>query len=279
MERRCFLLFKKVLVLLLCVSVLVLSYFVFFDKEEVTEDTFYIESGLSDSSVEELLLKDFEQNTELTVGQLLVFYSRLYGNNVSTYKEAQDFCVLKEIYLPSDLVYDSKAWETLWRESVLGNTVFKKVNDDTYAISLIQDYLTIYLNEQGYNLIKQGLIPPQLYFYSPFSGIEDFEEINLSKKATLGFALEFLMDMECEEDRMAIIHNIIKTRIEEITNKPETEWTTNEISLYNYYSLSYFGEYSYLKSEGLLTDIEVGDLTKPILISDFVIMVNKVLEA
>ena len=117
-----------------------LSYFVFLDKDKVTEDTFYIESGLEGSSVEELLLTDFEQNTELTVGQLLVFYSRLYGNNVSTYKEAQEFCVLKEIYLPSDLVYDSKAWESLWRESVLGNTVFEKVNNDTYAIHHYGEY-------------------------------------------------------------------------------------------------------------------------------------------
>ena len=271
--------FKKVLVLFLLISVLVLSYFVFFDKDETVEDTFFIVDGVNGSSVEELLLTDFEQNTELTVGQLLVFYSRVYGNNVTTFDEAKEFCVLKDIYLPSDLVYDSKDWEKLWRESVLGNTVFEKVNEDTYAISLIQNYLTIYLNEQGYNLIKQGLIPPQLYFYSPFSGIEDFEEINLSKKATLGFALEFLMSMECEEDRSAVIHSIIKNRIETITGIVEEDWTTNEISLYNYYGLSYYGEYNYLKSKGLLTDIQVGDLTKPVLISDFIIMVNKVLGA
>lgn len=270
---------KKFFVVILIISTFLLSYAVFFDRKSEPENTFYIEGELKDKDIKYLLMTDFEKNTDLTVGQLLIFYSRLYGNNVSEYKEAQEFCELKEIYLPSDLVYDKLAWESLWRESVLGNTVFEKVNDDTYAIPLIPQYLTIYLNEQGYNLIKQGLIPPQLYFYSPFSSISDFEEINLNKKANLGFVLEILMSIECDEDRKEVIRNIIVDRIESLTGIPESEWTLNEISLYNYYSLSYFGEYSYLKSKGLITDIEIGDLTKSVTASDFIIMLKKILEA
>ena len=174
---------------------------------------------------------------------------------------------------------DVEEWELLWRNSVLSNTVFEKVNDDTYAIPLIPQYLTIYLNSQGYNLIKQGLIPPQLYFYSPFSGIEDFEEINLNKKANLGFILEILMDIECDEsiDRRVTLHNLITERIEEITLVEEENWTANEKALYNYYSLSYYGEFRYLKEKGYIDSIEVDDLTKSITVQDFIVLVNKVL--
>ena len=249
-------------------------YFLLKDEEPVADD-FYIESGLYSTDIETLLMTDFKNNTDLTVGQLLVFYSRLFGNNVRTYKEAQDFAVLRELYLPSDLVYDVAEWENLWRTTVLGNTVFEKVNEDTYAIPLIPKYLTIYLNEQGYKLIKQGLIPPQLYFYSPFSGITDFEEINLNKKATVGFALEVLMSIENDGDRKEIIHNNIKNRIEEIMNIEEENWTINEKYLYNYYSLSYYGEFKYFKEKGYIDSIELDDLTKPITIDDFLVLVKR----
>ena len=255
------------------------SYIIFIDNEKVDEDTFYIKEGVESTNLETLLMTDFEQNTDVTVGQALVFYSRLYGNNIKTYEEAQNYAVLKNIYLPSDLVYDVEEWELLWRNSVLSNTVFEKVNDDTYAIPLIPQYLTIYLNSQGYNLIKQGLIPPQLYIYSPFSGIEDFEEINLNKKANLGFILEILMDIECDEsiDRRVTLHNLITERIEEITLVEEENWTANEKALYNYYSLSYYGEFRYLKEKGYIDSIEVDDLTKSITVQDFIVLVNKVL--
>lgn len=270
---------KKVLLAVLIIFTCITSYLVFFDKKDIEEDTFYIEKGVETSDVETLLMTDFEQNVDLTVGQLLVFYSRLYGNNIETYEEAKKFAVLRNIYLPSDLVYDTEEWELLWRNTVLGNTVFEKVNDDTYAIPLIPEYLTIYLNEQGYNLIKQGLIPPQLYFYSPFSGIENFEDINLNKKATVGFVLEILMSIELKDnlDRRDILHNIIKDRIEEITLVEEENWTSNEIALYNYYSLSYYGEFKYMKNQGYIDSIEIDDLTKSITPSDFIVLLNKVL--
>ena len=271
--------FKKVLVALLIIFCCVTSYLVFFDNKEGKEDTFFIENGVENTNIETLLMTDFEQNADVSVGQLLVFYSRLYGNNIKTYEDAQNYAVLKNIYLPSDLVYDTEEWELLWRNTVLGNTVFEKVNEDTYAIPLIPQYLTIYLNEQGYNLIKQGLIPPQLYFYSPFSGIEDFEEINLNKKVTLGFVLEILMSIECDEsiDRRVTLHNIIKDRIEEITKVEEENWTSNGKALYNYYSLSYYGEFRYMKDKGYIDSIEIDDLTKSITVQDFIVLVNKVI--
>lgn len=272
-------LLKKVLILILAFIALIFSYLFFFNDKEVTQDTFEMKTDLQSETVESLLLTGFEQNSELTVGQLLVFYSRLYGNDVKTYREAQDFCVLKNIYLPSDLIYNAKDWENLWRDIVLGNTVFEKVNEDIYAISLIKGYLTIYLNEQGYDLIKQGLIPPQLYFYSPFSSLNDLEEINLNKKADWGFALELLMSVECDdENRNQIIRDIIVNKIESLTYVEEADWGTNEIALYNYYSLSYYGEYSYLKDKGYIEKISVEDLTKPVSISDFIILSKRIIK-
>ena len=53
---------------------------------ESLEDTFYIKEGVESTNLETLLMTDFEQNTDVTVGQVLVFYSRLYGNNIKTYE-------------------------------------------------------------------------------------------------------------------------------------------------------------------------------------------------
>lgn len=269
--------FKKVTVLTCVFIMFLFSCFLIFNKREKVEDSLYIETGIENKTFQELLTINFEDNHDLTVGQLLVFFSRLYGNNVSSYEEALKFCNLKGIYLPSDLVYNRDDWEKTWRETVLGNTIFEKVNDDTYAISLIQGYLTIYLNEQGYSLIKQGLIPPQLYFYSPFSGIEDLDIMNLNKKATLGFTFEVLMSIDCELDRKQLLHDIVAQRIELLTGIEEKDWGENEISLYNYYSLSYYGEYSYLKAKGYLDNINVEDLPNSILISDFLVLLNKII--
>ena len=125
---------KKILIILAILG-FSLCFFIFKVNPNKNVDTFYIEQGLENETLETFLVKDFENNSELTVGQLLVFYSRLFGNNVSTFQEAQEFCELKNIYLPSDLVYDEEAWEELWRNIVLGNTVFEKKNENTYAIN------------------------------------------------------------------------------------------------------------------------------------------------
>ncbi len=264
---------KKVCMILTFFIILLGVYFLAPNEKE---DTLFIEEGLEGASIESLLIKDFEKNEEVTVGQLLVFYSRLFGNNVSTYEEAKEFCVLKNIYLPSDLVYSTEEWEELWRDIVLGNTIFEK-KGETYAINLINGYLTIYLNEQGYELIKKGMIPPQLYFYSPFSGIADLEEINLNKKATLGFVLDVLMSVDCEENKRAILHSIVSERILELTGKEEKDWTDAEIALYDYYSLSYYGEYIYLKDKGIIDEIELSKLSLPLSVSDFIVIANRIL--
>ena len=115
---------------------------------------------------------------------------------------------------------------------------FEEVNENTYSITLIQGYLKIYLNQQGYDLIKKGLIPPHLYFYSPFSSIKDLEEVNLNKNATLGFALETLMAIIYkDENRKEVLHDLIANQVESLTNIDEKDWTSTEIAIYNYYSL------------------------------------------
>ena len=269
---------KKILIILAILG-FSFCFFIFKVNPDKNVDTFYIEQGLENETLETFLVKDFENNSELTVGQLLVFYSRLFGNNVSTFQEAQEFCELKNIYLPSDLVYDEEAWEELWRNIVLGNTVFEKKNENTYAINLIPGYLTIYLNEQGYKFVKQGLIPPQLYFYSPFSGIKDLEEINLNKKANLGFVFYILMSVECNEgNKKEILHDIISEKIELLTGKSEDDWTDTEISLYNYYSLSYYGEYIYLKEQGYIEEMDLSNLALSVKVSDFMIMINRIVK-
>ena len=85
---------KKVCIILTFFIILLGVYFLTPNEKE---DTLFIEEGLEGASIESLLIKDFEKNEEVTVGQLLVFYSRLFGNNVSTYEEAKEFCVLKNI--------------------------------------------------------------------------------------------------------------------------------------------------------------------------------------
>ena len=121
------------------------------------------------------------------------------------------------------------------------------------------------------------MIPPQLYFYSPFSGIADLEEINLNKKATLGFVLDVLMSVDCEENKRAILHLIVSERILELTGKEEKDWTDAEIALYDYYSLSYYGEYIYLKDKGIIDEIELSKLSLPLSVSDFIVIANRIL--
>ena len=122
------------------------------------------------------------------------------------------------------------------------------------------------------------MIPPQLYFYSPFSGVKDLEEINLNKKATLGFTLEVLMSIECKENKKDILHSIISNRIIELTTKEEKDWTDAEIALYDYYSLSYYGEYIYLKNKGIIEEIDLSQLSSSLSVSDFIVIANRTIE-
>jgi hypothetical protein len=180
-----------ILLLSLSISILGIKYR---NNNSNEVESLLLNDKLNNSSAEVVLMSGFEANEYLTVGQLLVFYSRILGKDVATVDEAKIVCNDTSIYLPSDLVYDVTAWENLWRDIATGKIVFEKTNENTYAINLIQGYLKIYLNQQGYDLLKKGLIPPQLYFYSAFSNVGDLEEISLNKNASLGFVLDVLMD-------------------------------------------------------------------------------------
>ena len=227
--------------------------------------------NFEESSIKDLLTYDFEDNEYVTVRQALTFYNRMQGRNVSNIEEVLQYAESDGIYLPSDLVYDTKSWEIMWREILLGNTVFEKVNDYTYSIVLIQGYLKIYLNEQGYSLIKQGLIPAQLYMYSPFTNISDLDKLNLDKNASMGFLLEILMRLEytSQEDRLETIRKSVISKIEELTNKQEEDWQMSEINLYDYYGISYYGEYKYLLDNGYLKNIDIKDLMSDVSPNDF----------
>lgn len=271
---------KKKTLLLFFMIILTFFIYTFYSRPDVEGvDTLYIDKNFEEESIEGLLRTDFENNETLTVGQLLVFYNRLLGNNVEDYQQAIDFCYDNDVFLPSDLVYNLDDWELLWRDIVLGNTVFEQVNEKTYSITLIPGSLKIYLNQQGYDLIKQGLIPPHLYFYSPFSTIKDLEIINLNRKASIGFALEVLMNIEYEkQNRLQILRELVIQQVQELVGVEEENWTNIEINLYNYYSLSYFGEFSYFKSKGFLEGIVLDDISSEIKVNDFLVLVNRILE-
>ena len=117
-----------------------------------------------------------------------------------------------------------------------------------------------------------------IIFLFSFSGLTDLEEINLNKNANLGFVLDVLMSIECEENKKEILHSIVSERVVELTNKSEDEWTESEIALYNYYSLSYYGEYIYLLNRGYIEEMDLGNLSSSVSVSDFVIMVNRIMK-
>lgn len=268
---------KKVVLILITFFTCFISFnFVWNNTQRVSADDLYIDENFEGGSLEVLLKTNFENNDFVTVGQALTFYNRVQGRNVRTFSEVINNASVDGIFLPSDLVYSIGDWEDMWREILLGNTVFEKVNDTTYSITLIQGYLRIYLNQQGYELIKQGLIPPHLYFYSPFSSVSDLEQINLDKNASFGFLMELMMQLEYqgEESREFVIRKNVTEKIESLTGHPEEEWQKSDINLYDYYSLSYYGEYKYLLDNGYIDGIVVDDLTSSISPNDFLILYN-----
>lgn len=271
---------KKTIFWLICIVLLFsISFSIsgFLTGKDTTneEENLLIKDGIKDKEIETLLYSGFETNEYVTVGQILTFYSRVNGNNPKDYEEVKNYAYDSQVYLPSDLVYDINAWESMWRDIMLGTVVFEKTNENTYAINLIKGYLTIYLNQQGYDLIKQGLIPPQLYFYSPFSDVRDLETINLNKKASLGFVLEVLMSLETKDLKYIELDKRIVNRVKELTGKEEEDWTTSEISLYNYYALGYYGEYSYFKDKGYIDNIEYQQIMENVSVGELLIIYSK----
>ena len=271
---------KKTVIWFICIVLLFsisfsISGFLTNKDKSSKEVSLAIKDGVKDKEIETLLTSGFETNEYVTVGQVLTFYNRVNGKNPKNYEEVKEYAYDSQVFLPSDLVYDIEAWETMWRDIMLGTVVFEKTNENTYAINLIQGYLTIYLNQQGYDLIKQGLIPPQLYFYSPFSDVRDLESINLNKKAPLGFVLEVLMSLETQDHTYIELDSRIAGRVEELTGKDEEDWGTSEISLYNYYALGYYGEYSYFKDKGYIENIEYQQIMRNVSAGELLIIYNK----
>lgn len=270
-----FLIVITCLILLLSLSITILG-IKYKNSDESNVESLLLKDKLNSSSAETVLMSGFEANEYLTVGQLLVFYSRILGKDVASVEEAKIICNETSICLPSDLVYDITAWENLWRDIATGKVVFEKTNDNTYAINLIQGYLKIYLNQQGYDLLKKGLIPPQLYFYSAFSTVGDLEEINLNKNASLGFVLDVLMSIDVKENKKEIIKEIITDKVISITGKAKSQWTDAEVSLYNYYALSYFGEFEYFRLKGYLEGIEFNNIMNNVSEGEFLILYQKI---
>ena len=81
-----------------------------------------------------------------------------------------------------------------------------------------------------------------------------------------------------DENRKEVLHDLIANQVESLTNIDEKDWTSTEIAIYNYYSLSYYGEFSYFKSQGYLENIELDDLTSEISVNEFLILIEKILK-
>ncbi len=232
-----------------------------YKPEEPTGSLYY--TGDLNSPVTELLEKNLD--TELTIQDVLLLYCRLNKQNVEDLEELKGYC--SDIVLPAQRVYSIEDWEEMWLSIIQGNTLFERVSDETYCITLIQGYLKIYLNEVGYNYIKKGLIPPQVYMYSPFSSIETLDTLNFESKCTQGMALDIIARLlygDVEEE----IKGIVIKKVESLTGISEDGWTAKEIALFDYYSLSYYGTYTILEEE-LCLDLTLEDLSKGLTYSKF----------
>lgn len=272
--------YKKIITVIVSVCLLFLIAFSISgicNKENNTmnENSLIIRNNFENKSVKSLLITNYETNEYITVGQILTFFNRINGRNVNDYVEVKKFAFENNVFLPSYLVYDIKEWENMWRNIMLNDVGFENIDNETYALNLIDGYLTVYLNQQGYDIIRQGLIPPQLYFYSPFSNITDLTDINLTKQASLGFILDVLMSLEVQENKKNIIEDKIVTRVERITGKSKENWSNSEISLYDYYALGFYGEYAYFKDKGYIDDIEYQNIMNNVSVNELLILIDK----
>lgn len=263
---------RKVLFILIFffVSLFVISFYGNWRNHSV-DKSLYI-TNMETVSTDDLLKYGFENNENITIGQCLTFLCRINGYNVKNFDEVKEISEKLGVSLPSRLVYDSSDWKNLWINIIKGNTLFEQVNEETYSVDLIPNFYSIYLNRQGYECIKQGMIPPQLFFYSPFSTISDLEDINLNKKATVGFVLDILMTNCVHEGKENIIRTIVVEKVEGLIGVRESEWGSLEKDLFNYYALNYYGEYSYIKNSFNITEIPFDNLSSNLTVNDFLIL-------
>ena len=269
---------KKVVLILFFIFASLFLYSVYSNWNNHRKDKSLYINDFENRTMEDYVSLGFDSNENITVGQCLTFLCREKGYNVYNRDEVVEFAEHFDVLLPSDLVYNKEDWVNLWEGIVQGNTLFEKVGEDTYLIDLVPNFLTIYLNQQGYDYIKKGLIPPQLYFYSPFSNVGDIEMINFNRKATLGFVLEVLMTLKVGENKLPIIRSILIEKVEGTTGIGEKDWSSAEIDIYNYYALNYYGELSYMKSNYDMQDMIFDNLNSSLSVSDFISLYNKTID-
>ena len=94
----------------------------------------------------------FNPNGYVTNEQALIVFSRLMeGVENLPLEESERTEYIKEtalkynVNLPSDLVYSRENWELTWRDILIGRTVFEKLGDGSYSVTLIPSYFKIYL--------------------------------------------------------------------------------------------------------------------------------------
>ncbi len=239
----------------------------------------------------------FHPNGTLTNKQALIVFNRLMSNkatppildNTNFNDHVLGTAYEYNVSLPSDLVYYERDWKNVWRDILTGKTVFEKLGDDKYSVTLIPGYFKIYLNDKGYLLFKKGMIPPQIEFYSPYTTIDNLSEETLNQPATKGFVMELmsLYDMkkniggynsqEIAELEDEVINILSVISIEQTINKIERDWNSLDIDKYNYVSMSYGGAMQYGILRGIIqADNTLEDMNKPITRIEFATIIDRI---
>lgn len=238
----------------------------------------------------------FYPNSTLTNKQALIIFSRLMSDNTAlpTIDEELDkhICEIAQKYevsLPSDLVYSRENWKSVWRDILTGKTVFEKISDEKYSVTLIPGYFKIYLNDKGYFLLKKGMIPPQIEFYSPYTTIDNLTEEIFKQPATKGFVMELMSiyDMnkntegytfkELSSKENEVIEALTVILLEQTVNKIEKDWNSLDIDKYNYVSMSYGGAMQYAILRGIIQpDNKLEDMHRPIKRIELAIILDRI---
>lgn len=239
---------------------------------------------------------EFHPNDTLTNKQALIVFSRLMMDNkaLPTTEEELNKYIGEiarkyDVSLPSDMVYSEEAWEDVWRDILTGKTVFEKISEDKYSVTLIPGYFKIYLNNKGYFLFKKGMLPPQIEFYSPYTTVDSFTEETLNKPATKGFVMELMSiyDMkknlkESNVEKLALKENEIISALtvillEQTVEKIEKDWNSLDIDKYNYVSMSYGGAMQYGILRGIIqSDNKLEDMNRPIKRIEFATIIDRI---
>jgi len=238
----------------------------------------------------------FHPNDTLTNKQALLVFCRLMAGGTALPTDEEELNtymgnVLKKysVSLPSDLVYSSKDWESVWRDILTGKTVFEKIGENKYSVTLIPGYFKIYLNDKGYFLFKKGMIPSQIEFYSPYTTVEKFSEEILNQPATKGFVMELMSiydmsknlegysEKEIAEKEDEVIKLLTVLLMEQTVNKVEKDWNSLDIDKYNYVSMSYGGAMQYGMLRGIIQpENKLEDMNRPIKRIEYATIIDRI---